>query len=55
MDKLSLDLIKDEVKRHPIFLKNCKAQRKRNAKICLDCPFIKLGILEPQKGLTTAP
>lgn len=24
---------------HPVFWKNCKAQRKCNAKLCQDCPF----------------
>ena len=42
-----LKQIRNEVEKHPVFFKNCKSNIRRNAKICLDCPFRKLGILEP--------
>lgn len=28
-----------DLKRHPVWYKNCKSVRKRGGKICDDCPF----------------
>lgn len=38
--------IRAEIQKHSYFLKNCRAQRKKPAKICMDCPFIHSGILK---------
>ena len=37
---------------HPIFWKNCKAQRKRNAKICQDCPLRQTVIEQGNSAMT---
>jgi len=32
----------EDLKKAPVFYKNCKSVRKRGGKICEDCPFRKI-------------
>jgi hypothetical protein len=40
-----LEALIKEVRKHPVFWKNCKAQKEKPAKICIDCPLRMAGVI----------
>ena len=55
--RISIGQLADDLKKHPVFLKNCKRNMSQGAKICDDCLFRdmilralrKNGVSVPQK------